>query len=108
MVILSTLSLAGHSFMGGVGIGFGFRVSESVGIVVAIAVISYDLCDGLNTVSLMLVNHNTTRHSIAMLLLDAIAPVFGAASTLFFSSVHFHFDAISGILRWLPSVYRRI
>jgi ZIP family zinc transporter len=82
--IFSALSLAGHSFMDGVGIGLGFQVSESVGIVVAIAVISHDLCDGLNTVSLMLINHNTTRRSIAMLLLDAIAPVLGVAATLFF------------------------
>jgi zinc transporter ZupT len=80
--VLSALSLAGHSFMDGVGIGLGFQVSESVGIVVAIAVISHDFCDGLNTVSLMLVNRNTTRRSIAMLLIDAIAPVLGAASTL--------------------------
>jgi ZIP family zinc transporter len=82
--ILSALSLAGHSFMDGVGIGLGFQVSESVGIVVAIAVISHDVCDGLNTVSLMLVNHNTTRRAIAMLLLDAITPVLGVAATLFF------------------------
>ncbi len=82
--MLSALSLAGHSFMDGVGIGLGFQVSASVGMVVAIAVISHDLCDGLNTVSLMLVNHNTTRSSIAMLLLDAIAPVLGTAATLFF------------------------
>ena len=82
--ILSALSLAGHSFMDGVGIGLGFQVSETVGIVVAIAVISHDLCDGLNTVSLMLVNHNTTRRTIAMLLLDAIAPVLGTTSTLLF------------------------
>lgn len=80
--VISALSLTGHSFMDGVGIGLGFQISESVGIVVAIAVISHDFCDGLNTVSLMLVNHNTTRRSIAMLLLDAIAPVLGAASTL--------------------------
>ena len=82
--IFSALSLAGHSFMDGVGIGLGFQVSESVGILVSIAVISHDFCDGLNTVSLMLLNHNTTRRSIAMLLLDAIAPVIGAASTLVF------------------------
>ena len=69
--LLSAFSLVGHSFMDGVGIGLGFQVSESVGIVVAIAVVSHDLCDGLNTVSLMLVNHNTTRRSIAMLLLVA-------------------------------------
>ena len=81
--VLSAISLAGHSVMDGVGIGLGFQVSESVGIVVAIAVISHDFCDGLNTVGLMLVNRNTTRRSIAMLLLDAIAPILGAASTLF-------------------------
>jgi zinc transporter ZupT len=80
--VLSALSLAGHSFMDGVGIGLGFQVSESAGILVAIAVISHDFCDGLNTVSLMLVNRNTTRRSFAMLLLDAIAPVIGAASTV--------------------------
>lgn len=80
--VLSAFSLAGHSFMDGVGIGLGFQISESVGIVVAIAVISHDFCDGLNTVSLMLVNHNTTRRSIVMLLLDATAPILGAVSTL--------------------------
>lgn len=81
--VFSGFSLAGHSFMDGVGIGLGFQVSPSVGILVAIAVISHDFSDGLNTVSLMLVNRNTTRSSLAMLLLDAIAPVLGTASTLF-------------------------
>lgn len=81
--VLSAFSLAGHSFMDGVGIGLGFQVSESVGIIVAIAVIAHDFCDGLNTVSLMLAHNNTTRHAIAMLMLDAIAPVLGVASTLF-------------------------
>jgi zinc transporter ZupT len=82
--MLSAFSLAGHSFMDGVGIGLGFQVSQSAGILVAIAVISHDFCDGLNTVSLMLVNHNTSRRSLAMLFLDSIAPVLGAASTLLF------------------------
>ena len=82
--VISAFSLAGHSFMDGVGIGLGFQVSESVGMVVAVAVISHDLCDGLNTVSLMLINHNTTRRSIMMLLLDAAAPVMGVVLTLFF------------------------
>jgi len=81
--VLSAVFLAGHSFMDGVGIGLGFQVSKSVGILVAIAVISHDFCDGLNTVSLMLVNRNSTRRSIAMLLLDSIAPILGAASTLY-------------------------
>ena len=79
---LSAFSLVGHSFMDGVGIGLAFQVSQSVGVIVAIAVISHDFCDGLNTVTLMLVNHNKTRRAMLMLLLDALAPVFGAASTL--------------------------
>ena len=82
--VLSALALAGHSFMDGVGIGLGFQVSQAVGVIVAIAVIAHDFCDGLNTVSLMLVHRNTTLRSFAMLGLDAIAPVLGAASTLFF------------------------
>ncbi len=40
---------------------------------------------GLNTVTLMLVNANTTRKSLLLLLLDATAPVLGALSTLFFN-----------------------
>jgi zinc transporter ZupT len=80
--VLSALSLVGHSFMDGVGIGLAFQVSHAAGIIVALAVIAHDFCDGLNTVSLMLVHHNTTRRAIAMLVLDALAPVLGAASTL--------------------------
>jgi len=81
--ILSACALVGHSFMDGVGIGLAFQVSKAVGIVVAIAVIGHDFCDGLNTVSLMLVHRNTPRLSFWMLVLDALAPVAGAASTLF-------------------------
>jgi zinc transporter ZupT len=79
----SALALAGHSFMDGVAIGLAFQASSTVGVAVAIAVIAHDFCDGLNTVSLMLVHRNTERRSIAMLLLDASAPVLGAACTLF-------------------------
>jgi zinc transporter ZupT len=82
--VVSALALAGHSFMDGVAIGLGFQVSGAVGTVVAVAVIAHDFCDGLNTVSLMLVHRNTTLRAFAMLVLDAIAPVLGTASTLLF------------------------
>jgi len=82
--MLSAFALAGHSFMDGVGIGLAFQVSQSVGMIVAIAVIAHDFCDGLNTVSLMLVHHNTSRRALAMLALDAVTPLAGATSTLFF------------------------
>jgi zinc transporter ZupT len=82
--LLSALALVGHSFMDGVGIGLGFQVSTTVGIAVAAAVIAHDFADGLNTVSLMLAHGNTTRRSLVLLALDALAPFLGALSTLFF------------------------
>lgn len=83
--VASALALIGHSFLDGVGIGLGFQAGEAVGVAVAIAVIAHDFSDGLNTVSLMLMNHNTSRRSRLFLLLDALAPVFGALSTLLFT-----------------------
>jgi len=80
--VLSASALIAHSFMDGVGIGLGFQVSTTVGLVVATAVIAHDFADGLNTVSLMLLHQNTTRRSLGMLALDALAPIAGAASTL--------------------------
>jgi ZIP family zinc transporter len=83
--IASALALSGHSFLDGVGIGLGFQAGNAVGIAVAIAVIAHDFTDGLNTVNLMLVNNNKSRKAFMLLLLDAIAPVLGALSTLLFT-----------------------
>lgn len=82
--LASALALSGHSFLDGVGIGLGFQAGNTVGIAVAIAVIAHDFSDGLNTVNLMLMNRNTSRRAVALLLLDAAAPVLGAAVTLLF------------------------
>jgi zinc transporter ZupT len=82
--VASALALSGHSFLDGVGIGLGFQAGNTVGITVAIAVIAHDFTDGLNTVNLMLLNKNRSRKAFAFLLLDALAPVFGALSTLLF------------------------
>ncbi len=82
--IASALALSGHSFLDGVGIGLGFQAGTTVGVAVAIAVIAHDFTDGLNAVNLMLLNHNRSKRAFLMLLLDAVAPVLGALSTLFF------------------------
>lgn len=82
--VVSALALSAHSFFDGVGIGLAFQLSTTVGIAVALAVIAHDFSDGLNTVALMLVNGNTSRRSLWLLLLDATTPVAGAASTLLF------------------------
>jgi len=79
------LALAGHSFLDGVAIGLAFQVSGATGIIIAIAVIAHDFADGLNTVSMMLRHKNTNKQAIKFLFIDALAPVLGGVSTLFFS-----------------------
>jgi len=81
---LSAAVLAAHSFMDGVAIGIAFQVSATVGLAVALAVIAHDFSDGLNTVSLMLRHHNSSRRAFGMLMLDAAAPIMGALATLAF------------------------
>ena len=62
-----------------------FQAGTGIGLTVALAVIAHDFADGLNTVTLMMVNHNSRRRSVALLAADALAPVIGAASTLLFT-----------------------
>jgi zinc transporter ZupT len=81
--LLGAAELSVHSFVDGFAIGLGFQVGVHVGVIVAVAVISHDFSDGINTVTVMLNSGNSLKSSIRMLLLDAVAPVLGAAATLF-------------------------
>ncbi len=81
----SAAALIGHSFLDGIAIGLGFQAGTTIGIAVAIAVIAHAFSDGLNTVNLMLLNKNKTRRAIGFLLLDAVAPMLGALSTVLFT-----------------------
>ncbi len=83
--VFSALALSAHSFLDGVGIGIGFQVSPSLGIAVAVAVLAHDFTDGLNTVSLMLSHKNSPKRAFKFLMLNAVAPVLGGISTLFFT-----------------------
>lgn len=80
--LVSALAFVAHSFMDGLAIGLGFQAGSQVGLAVAIAVIAHDFADGLNTVSIMLSHNNSTRRSVTLLGLDALAPLLGAAATL--------------------------
>jgi len=77
-------SLFIHSFLDGAAIGLGFQVSESVGAIVASAVLVHDFSDGINTVNLILRDHGGGKRAFRWLIADAVAPVAGAASTLLF------------------------
>ncbi len=83
--IASGLALAAHSFLDGVGIGLAFQVGNTVGYAVALAVIAHDFADGLNAVTVMRAHGNSRTRQVAMLIADALAPVLGALSTLFFT-----------------------
>lgn len=82
--ILGAGSLSIHSLLDGVAIGLAFQVSAAIGTVVAIAVLVHDFSDGINTVNLILKNKGEGKHAFRWLVVDALAPIVGATSTLFF------------------------
>ncbi len=51
----------------------------------AIAVLVHDFSDGINTVNLILKNSGSRELAFKWLMADAVAPVLGVVSTLFFS-----------------------
>jgi zinc transporter ZupT len=78
-------SLSIHSFLDGVAIGIAFKVSVAVGLIVAVAVLVHDFSDGINTVNLILKNDGDKKQALRWLVVDALAPVLGVLSTLFFT-----------------------
>jgi zinc transporter ZupT len=72
-----------HSLLDGIAIGFAFQTSHEVGIVVAIAVLTHDFSDGINTTSIVLKSGGDRSSALRWLLLDGVAPVIGVASTYF-------------------------
>ena len=74
-------SLVIHSFFDGVAIGSAFYVSTSMGFIVALAVLSHNFTDGINTVTIMLKNKHNTKKAIIFLIMGALAPVLGILLT---------------------------
>jgi len=85
-------TLAVHSFLDGLIIGLAWQVSSAVGLIVAVAVLTHDFSDGINTVGLILKNtandsanlSASKKRALNWLLVDASAPVLGVLATLFF------------------------
>ena len=73
---LAPATLTLHSFMDGLGIGIAFQVSPQIGGVVALAVLTHDIADGVNTVSVCLA---AERQGAARgwLLVNGMAPLLG-------------------------------
>jgi ZIP family zinc transporter len=81
--ILPPVSLIIHSTLDGLAIGLAFQAGASIGVIVLVAVLAHDFADGMNVVTLALDAARGERLAIVLLVIDAIAPVAGAAvSTL--------------------------
>ena len=95
-------SLSAHSFLDGFAIGLAFKVSAAVGAIVSAAVLAHDFSDGINTVSIIFRNKGNNRSALGWLLIDAAAPVAGAASTVM---LHFRQDALGLCLALFAGVF---
>jgi ZIP family zinc transporter len=70
-----------HSLLDGFAVGLAFQASRKVGIIVAIAVLTHDFSDGVNTMNVVLKNRGDRARALKWLLLDAAAPAIGIAAT---------------------------
>lgn len=77
--VVGAAAMVVHVLLDGIAVGIAFRVSEALGVAVAIAVVSHAFTDGLNTVALLVRSGNWRRSSYLLLGLDAVARVGGAA-----------------------------
>ena len=73
------IAMGGHVFLDGVALGLSFKISNALGLAVFIAILSHAFSDGLNTVSLLIKSGHWTKRAIALLGLDAIMRIGGAA-----------------------------
>ncbi|KIF73893.1 permease [Streptomyces sp. 150FB] len=83
--LTAAAAMVGHSLMDGIALGAAFQLGGGMGTAVALAVIAHDFADGFNTYTITSLYGNDRRKALTMLLADAVAPVIGAASTLFFT-----------------------
>ncbi len=77
--LLPPISLIIHSTLDGLAIGLAFQAGSEIGLVVLLAVLAHDFADGMNVVTLALDAARGRRLAIGLLILDALAPVAGAA-----------------------------
>lgn len=82
---LGAASLLLHSYLDGLAIGLAFHVSNATGLVVALAVLTHDFSDGINTINLILKNRGGRNEAMKWLVMDAAAPLAGVTTTFFLS-----------------------
>lgn len=76
---IGAAGLTAHAFIDGLVVGAAFQASETLGLVVAGAVLVHALSDGLNTVAVVLRAGHRDAIAIRWLVADALTPLAGAA-----------------------------
>jgi ZIP family zinc transporter len=92
---LGAVTLVAHSVFDGMAIGFAFQISNTVGAAVAIAVLTHDFSDGINTMNVVLKNGGTRSGGLRWLLADSLAPAVGIGAAFF---VHLPAQAFGTVL----------
>ena len=93
---------------GGLGaLGISFQVSPALGFTVFVALLAHAFSDGLNTVSLLIKSGKWTRSSLALLGVDAVMRISGAALgsmvVLSDNSVGIYLAVFSGFVIYLAT-----
>jgi zinc and cadmium transporter len=85
LAVLPPLSLIVHSTLDGLAIGLAFQAGSEIGLIVLLAVLAHDFADGMNVVTLVLDAARGERWAVGLLVLDALAPLAGAALSVVIS-----------------------
>lgn len=80
---LSATAFVVHSILDGFGIGLAFKVSPSIGWVVATAVLVHDFSDGINTVGVVIKGKGGRKSAYRWLCVNALAPAVGIVLAFF-------------------------
>lgn len=83
--VLGVSSLVAHRIFDGLAIGFAFNVSESLGLLVTLAVLIHGFSDGINVVSLVIHGGGARSSALRYLAIDAFAPFVGVTFAYFVS-----------------------
>jgi ZIP family zinc transporter len=100
--VLPPASLLIHSTQDGLAIGLAFQAGTSIGVIVLLAVLAHDFADGMNVVTLALEAARGRGLAIGFLVLDALAPVFGAALSFVIAIPDV---ALGWLIAWFAGVF---
>lgn len=104
---VGAIAMAGHIFLDGVALALAFKVSNSLGFAVFIAMLVHAFSDGLNTVALLIKTNQWQSRGKYLLAVDAIARIGGAALgsalTISDSNLAIYLAVFSGIVIYLAT-----